>query len=142
MTDEGTLKRLAPLITQVTGVTPEDIKMTDVLMADLGAESIDLLDLSFLIEEEFGITIEADEFETQARERIPDGVYYRENGELTDAALVELRKLLPEIGQNRLVPGIRRTDLPSLLTVGVFVHLIQRKLALKAPGDPLKSPED
>ena len=106
------------------------IGLQQVLMENLGAESLDLLDLSFLIEERFGITIGSHEFEDQAKARLPGGVYEKE-GFLTPEALVELRRALPEIPPARLVPGLRKLELPSLLTVSVFVHLIQRKLAEK-----------
>ncbi len=83
MTEQEILKKLIPLIREVTGVREDQIKMESGLMQDLGAESVDLLDFSFLIEETFGITIEADEFEEQASKRIPEGVYEKD-GLITD----------------------------------------------------------
>lgn len=130
MTELEIFERLRPLVKEVTGVPVERIQMEHVLMENLGAESLDLLDLSFLIEERFGITIGSHEFEDQAKARLPGGVYEKE-GFLTPEALVELRRALPEIPPARLVPGLRKLELPSLLTVSVFVHLIQRKLAEK-----------
>lgn len=128
MTEKEVLDKLKPLIREVTGARDDQIKMDTVLMQDLGAESIDLLDLSFLIEETFGITLEADEFEQQAGKRIPGGVYEKD-GYLTDEALQELRKTLPEVPPEYLQPGLKKIELPSVLNVSVFVHLIQRKLA-------------
>lgn len=133
MTEPEILEKLRPLVREVTGVPVERIHMEHVLMEDLGAESLDLLDLSFLIEEQFGITLSAHEFEDQAKARLPGGVY-EQDGFLTPEAVVELRKALPEIPPARLPPGLRKLELPSLLTVSVFVHLIQRKLAEKAQG--------
>jgi hypothetical protein len=98
------------------------------LFRDLGAESIDLLDLSFRVEETFKVTIDSNELERAARERLPGG-QYEQDGHLTEAALAELRRLLPEAEADRLVPGLRKADLPSLLTVSFFVRLIARKLA-------------
>lgn len=131
MTEQDVLQKLRPLIFEVTGVPEQDIAMSSVLMNDLGAESIDLLDLSFLIEERFGITIEANEFERQASAELPDDAY-EQDGFLTAAALEKLRQALPEIAPDKLSSGLRKVDLPALLTVGVFVHLIQRKLAARA----------
>ena len=127
MTDEQVFEKLLPLIREVTGARAEQITMASGLMADLGAESIDLLDLSFLIEEMFEVTIEADEFEREASERVPGGEYER-NGVLTEAALQELRRSLPEVPPEKLSLGLKKIELPSVLTVGVFVHLIRRKL--------------
>ena len=132
--EEAVFGRLASLVTEVTGVGSEEIAMESVLVTDLGAESIDLLDLSFLIEEEFGITIEPNEFESRARRSMP-GIEYEKDGYLTAEALAELRRALPEIAPRRLTTGLRKMDLPNLLTVAVFVHLIQRKLAVKSEGE-------
>jgi acyl carrier protein len=128
------LDRLRPLITEVTGVPAAEIAMESVLMTDLGAESIDLLDLSFLIEETFAVTLEANEFERQVRSSIAGSAYVVE-GRLTPEALAELRRLLPEVPAARLSTGLRQADLPTVLTVGVFVHLVQRKLAAKTTVD-------
>lgn len=136
MTEQDVFAKLAPLVTEVTGVATETIAMNSEFMGDLGAESIDLLDLAFLIEERFSIMIGPDEFERQVARDIPGGVYERD-GYLTDEALVELRKALPEVRPDRLRPGLRKIELPSVLTVAVFVHLIQRKLAAAEAANAL-----
>lgn len=128
MTEDEAFAKLLPLIRQVTGAREDEITMESNLMEDLGAESLDLLDLSFLIEEEFGITIEADEFEQQAKERMPGSVYDRD-GILTDEALEELKMALPEVPPEKFAPGLKKIEIPMVLNVAVFVHLIQRKLA-------------
>jgi acyl carrier protein len=134
MTEQEIFQKLLPLVREVTGARPEQIKMDSSLMQDLGAESIDLLDFSFLIEEEFDVTIESDEFERQATERIPEGVFEKD-GLLTDEALEELKKALPEIPSDQLKPGLKKIELPSVLNVAVFVHLVQRKLTEKLRED-------
>lgn len=126
-TDAEILERLRPLLVEVLAVAPERIQPGSTLVGDLGAESIDLLDLSFRIEEAFGVTIEANELEREARRRAP-GVEYESGGLLTDAALDQIRAAAPELDSNRLVKGLRRSDLPALLTVEFFVRLIARKL--------------
>jgi len=132
-TAEEIFEDLKPLLVEVLGVAPERIRRESVLVADLGAESIDLLDLSFRIEERFQVTIEANEIEREAKHRMPDGVY-EQGGFLTEEALVEIRRAAPELDPGRLVKGLRKVDLPALLTVGFFVRLISRKLAAKTEG--------
>ena len=131
MTEQEIFNKLVPLVREITGARKEQIKMESGLMIDLGAESIDLLDFSFLIEEEFGITIEADEFEKQAKARIPGGTY-ENDGFLTENALDELKKALPEVPTEHFKSGLKKIELPGVLNVAVFVHLIQRKLAEKS----------
>jgi acyl carrier protein len=123
-------ERLKPLLVEVLGVPLERIRPESVLVAELGAESIDLLDLSFRIEEVFNVTIESDEIEREAGKRLPGGVYTKD-GRLSSEALEELRKSFPELDASKFAGGIRKTDLPSLLTVRFFVKLVARKLAEK-----------
>jgi len=130
MTAREVFEKLRPLVSEVTGVPPDQIEMHHVLVTDLGAESLDLLDLSFLIEEAFGITLEPDELEQQAKARRP-GVVYEKDGYLTAEALEELQQELPEVAPERLRAGLRRADLPSLLPVSAFVRMIRRKVAAK-----------
>lgn len=127
MTEQEVYNQLAPLIHEVTGVGADQVTMESGLVSDLGAESVDLLDLSFLIEEHFNITIEADEFERQAGKRL-GGTPFERDGLLTAEALEELKRALPEVPANRLTPGLKKSGLSGILTVGAFVHLIQRKL--------------
>jgi acyl carrier protein len=133
MTENEILDQLKPLLVEVLGVSPGAIRMESVLVSDLGAESLDLLDLTFRIEERFSITIEANEIEREARKRLPHGVYAND-GKLTEEALAEIRRSLPELDASKLVTGLRKADLPSLLTVSFFVRLIARKLATQAEG--------
>jgi len=130
MTESEIFERLKPLLMEVLGVALEKIRLESVLVADLGAESIDLLDLSFRIEETFNVTIEGNEIEREASRRMPGGVYEKD-GRLTEEALAEIRKSLPELEARKLVGGLRKMDLPTLLTVNFFVKLIGRKLAEK-----------
>jgi acyl carrier protein len=133
MTNQEIFEELKPLLVEVLGVAPETIRLESVLVSDLGAESIDLLDLSFRIEEKFQLRVEANEIEREAKKRIPGGAYEKD-GYLTEAALDEIRRSLPELDTGKLVKGLRKMDMPALLTVSFFVHLIARKLAGKAEG--------
>ena len=128
MNESDVFEKLVPLIREVTGVRADEVTMDSYLMRDLGAESIDLLDLSFLIEETFDITLESDEFESRTQQSI-SGADYERDGYLTVEALTELRNALPEVDPAFLREGLRKIEVPSVLNVAVFVHLIQRKLA-------------
>jgi acyl carrier protein len=130
MTEQEIYDQLVPLIREVTGTRPERITMQSGLMEDLGAESLDLLDLTFLIEEHFGVLIEANEFERRAAARL-NGEPYEKNGLLSEAALAELRRALPEIPAEKLAHPLPKQMLPRFLNVAVFVHLIERKLSEK-----------
>jgi acyl carrier protein len=127
-TEQEIFEELKPLLQEALGVRPEQIQWDSVLMRDLGAESIDLLDLSFQIEDKFKVSMEANEIERRAKARLPDGGYEKD-GLLTGEALAEIRASVPGLDESKLVVGLRRADLPSLLTVKFFVKLIASKLA-------------
>lgn len=130
MTEQEIFERLVPLVRQVTGAKVEQVTMDAYLVGDLGAESIDLLDLSFLIEETFAVTLEPDEFENRARARLGDDDYDY-GGVLTARAAEQLRIALPEIDGELIRAGMRKIEVPGVLNVAVFVHLIGDKLALQ-----------
>ncbi|HEX9046160.1 MAG TPA: phosphopantetheine-binding protein [Verrucomicrobiae bacterium] len=134
MTNEEIFEELKPLLVEVLGISPGQIQLESVLVSDLGAESIDLLDLSFRIEEKFKVRIEANEIERDAIQRLPGGLYEKD-GRLTDAAISEIQKSLPGLDPGKFPKGVRKMDLPSLLTVSFFVLLIARKLAAKGEGN-------
>ena len=52
-----------------------------------------------------------------------------EKGFLTELSLTELKNSIPEIPAEKLIHGLRENDIPKLLTIGVFVRLIEEKLA-------------
>lgn len=132
-TETEILEKLKPLLEEVLGVRPDQIHPHSELVTHLGAESIDLLDLTFRIEETFQVRIEANELEREAIKQLPGGVFEKD-GKLTEEALAELRRAAPELDPAKLVAGLRKADLPALLTVGFFVSLIQRKLSLNPAG--------
>ena len=132
-TEPEILEKLKPLLVEVLGVRPDQIHPHSELVTHLGAESIDLLDLTFRIEETFQVRIEANELEREAIKQLPGGVFEKD-GKLTEEALAELRRAAPELDPAKLVTGLRKADLPALLTVGFFVSLIQRKLSLNTEG--------
>jgi acyl carrier protein len=132
-TEPEILEKLKPLLVEVLGIRADQIHPQSELVTHLGAESIDLLDLTFRIEEAFQVRIEANELEREAIKQLPGGVFEKD-GKLTEEALAELRRAAPELDPAKLVAGLRKADLPALLTVGFFVSLIQRKLALNNAG--------
>ena len=58
-------EKLCKLIAEQFGVDPETITADTAFVDDLGADSVDLMDLSMALEEEFGMEeMEADEIES------------------------------------------------------------------------------
>ncbi|HZU96715.1 MAG TPA: phosphopantetheine-binding protein [Planctomycetota bacterium] len=109
------------------------------LIEDLGAESLDFLDLLFRLEDEFGIVLPQREFTDADRLGLSENDLASRDGTLTPAAIERLRTLLPEADPRKLAPGLKRNEIARCLTVQSFVNLVRRKLEQgKMEGKPTR----
>jgi acyl carrier protein len=127
MTDVEILDTLNTCIASTIGIRREEITIDSSLIVDLGADSLDLLDLVFSIEQAFGIEITRGEIEKRVRASLPEDEF-EQNGFLTEKAKEALKKQLPEIDPDKFVGNLRGIDIAKLLTVRVFLRMIKEKL--------------
>src|SRR5580698_8649799 len=85
--------KVSATLVEALNVDEEDIKPTSTLQGDLGAESIDFLDIVFRLEREFGIKIRRGEL-------FPESIFHGDpdlvqNGLVTDKGMAELRTKMP-----------------------------------------------
>jgi acyl carrier protein len=97
------------------------------LIADLGAESLDFLDLVFRLETEYGVKIPRDGIRLAAQDGLAEG--FDQGGVLTAEALERMRILMPEIPAAKLATGLRTHQIPELFTTETFVRLVAWRLA-------------
>ena len=94
-------------------------------MGDLGAESIDFLDIVFRLEKAFSIKIEQSEL-------FPDNVLSDENyvvdGKVTDTGMAELRKRLPHANLDEFDASRSVDDFSNIFTVEAIVKFVESKL--------------
>jgi acyl carrier protein len=119
-------------IVEALGVDEEEVTPGAVLFDDLGAESLDLLDIVFRLEKGFGIKIPRGGIQQD----LLDAEGLKEADVLIDGALTargaeELKKRMPEVDQQRITEGFRIDDIPTLFTVQTFVTIVTRALAEK-----------
>lgn len=58
-----TFEKIKDIIVENLGVSPEKVKLEASLADDLGADSLDAVEISMAVEEEFGISIPDEELE-------------------------------------------------------------------------------
>ena len=121
-------QRVTAIVAEALDRLPQDIAPSDSLIDDLGAESIDFLDVQFRIERAFELKFAADELWRGAFDA-QDPKWVRE-GRVTDAGLVELRRRQPEYRWERFAGGLRQSDLPRLLSVETIALELERRLGL------------
>ena len=103
----------------------EEVKLESNLMSDLGAESLDFLDVVFRIERAFSIQITRGEMERAARGDMSEEEF-APAGVISEKGLERLRQLMPE-AKDRILSGLRPTQILSLFTVQTFVNLAAGK---------------
>ena len=121
-----TYARVVGVLVEALNADEEDITPAATLHRDLGAESIDLLDIVFRLEREFDIHIGRDElFPASIFQGDPEFV---ENGKVTDKGMVRLRSQLPYADLSDFEGDRRLSAIPDLFTVGLVAQFIDWKL--------------
>lgn len=119
-------QRVCAIVADAVALPPDRVRPDHFLMHDLGAESLDYLDIVFKLEQEFGIQITRGEMESAARGGMTDDEF-APDGVISDAGLQRLRELMPEAG-DRIQPGLRPTEILGLFTVNTFANIVEGKL--------------
>lgn len=117
--------RVSAIVAASLGCDPGRVQLTSSLMADLGAESLDFLDIVFELERAFGIQITRGEMERAARGDMSEDEF-APGGTVSPAGLARLRLLMPESAE-RIQPGLRPVQILGLFTVQTFVNLVCAK---------------
>lgn len=126
MSREQVLQQVQEVLVDALGVDDDEVTEQATLMGDLGAESIDFLDVVFRLEKGFGIKIPREElFPAETLMNNPEFV---DNGKLTGKGLAELREKMPhsDISAFEKDPDINK--LGDLFTVGMIVNFVESKL--------------
>jgi len=126
MSRDDVFKEVQEVLVDALGVDDDEVTVDATLMGDLGAESIDFLDIVFRLEKAFGIKIPREElFPAESMMNNPEFV---KNGKLTEVGLQELREKVPhtDITEFQNDPDINK--LGDLFTVGAIVNYDDSKL--------------
>ncbi|MCB9549374.1 MAG: acyl carrier protein [Myxococcales bacterium] len=97
---------------------------------DLGAESLDLLEIVFLLERAFDIKIPRGGIQEASQEGL-DPAEYEVDGVLTEKALEKLKELMPEVDPDEFTPGLTANEIPRLFRVQTFANIVARLLEEK-----------
>jgi acyl carrier protein len=135
MNEEEIVSKVKLSIAETVGIKEEEVTLDASVIDDLGADSLDLLDLVFQLEQEFDIRITRGEIESRAKETMPEEDF-EVDGFLSEKAKEALRSSLPEVDASRFEGNIRKSEIPRLFTVKTFIKIVKEKLETK--NDPQK----
>src|SRR5436309_16001021 len=125
-TQEEIYAKVSATLIEALNVDEEEIKPTSTLQGDLGAESIDFLDIVFRLEREFAIKIPRGEL-------FPEAIFqgdpeFVQNGRVTDKGLAELRARMPFADLSSFEKNPEVGAISDLFTVEMITRYIQGKL--------------
>ena len=127
MTRDEIYAKVQDVLMDALGVDKEEVTPDAVIRDDLGAESIDFLDIMFRLEKSFGIKIPKGEMMPEGLQNDPTLV---EGGNLTDKALAMLGEKMPhaaaEIETLRTDPKL--DNMSKLFTVNAITNYVESKL--------------
>jgi acyl carrier protein len=119
--------KVSATLVEALNVDEGDIKPESTLQADLGAESIDFLDIVFRLEREFGIKIPRGEL-------FPESIFqgdpeFVKDGRVTDKGLQELRTRMPFADLSKFEADPEVSNIGDLFTVDMITRYIQGKVS-------------
>jgi acyl carrier protein len=133
MSREEILEGVRRCVSTTLDIPADSIREDARLIENLGADSLDLLDLTFQLEEAFAIRISPRDIERRTRAKLGD-VPLEVDGVYTPEALAELRAALPEVPPGELAEGLTQAQLPYRFRVATMVNLVSRLMGEQHTG--------
>ena len=124
-TKEEVFEKIRTALVDALGVDDDEVTPNATLVSDLGAESIDFLDIVFRLEKTFEIKIPRGEL---FPEDILTNSVYIKDGKVTDVGIAELRKRMPFADLEGFAKNPVVQDFASLLTVADMCRFIEGKV--------------
>ena len=119
-------QQVQEVLVDALGVDDDEVTVNATLMADLGAESIDFLDIVFRLEKAFGIKIPREElFPVESLMTDSELIH---NGKLTEKGLSELRDKMPHTDLSEFEKDPDINKLADLFTVDAIINYVEAKL--------------
>jgi acyl carrier protein len=125
MTAEQVFEKVKEVLVEALGVDDEEVKPDATLIGDLGAESIDFLDLVFRLEKGFNIKIPRGEL-------FPDNIVnnpeFVQNGKLTPAGVTQLKQRMPHADLTNFEKDPDINKMAELFKVQTIVNYVLTKV--------------
>ncbi|QDS91285.1 Acyl carrier protein [Roseimaritima multifibrata] len=125
-TDEEIFAKVREALEDALGVDEDEVTPEATLVGDLGAESIDFLDIVFKLEKAFDIQIPREELWP---EDILTNSTYVDDGKVTPEGLLELKRRMPWANLENFEKNPRVQDFGNLLTVQDMCSYVKSKAA-------------
>jgi acyl carrier protein len=123
--NEEIFEKVQSALVAALGVEEDEVTPQATMVGDLGAESIDFLDIVFKLEKAFGIKIPREEL---FPEDILTSGQFVQDGKVTAAGILELKQRMPWADLGKFEKNPRVQDFGDLLTVNDLCRYISSKI--------------
>lgn len=125
MNRDDIFAKVRTVLVEALAVDEDEVTPTASLVADLGAESIDFLDIVFKLEQAFGFKIAQGEL---FPENVAQDPRYVRDGKVTGEGIAALRARLPHLDFAKLESDPQLSKVPTLFTVDTLCKFVAAKL--------------
>ncbi len=125
---------------EALGLDDDEVEYDATIIEELGAESLDLLDIVFRLERTFDIRIPRGGVEEAVRAALEEGETLETHGILTEVGLRRLRLAMPEVPDEFFKEGLKTSEIPLLFRVSTFCRLVAELLEAKRAEEPEGGP--
>jgi len=126
LSEDEIFQKVSEALIEALDLDEDEVTLEAKLSADLGAESIDFLDITFRLEQAFGIKIPQGDL-------VPDNLLndpeYVRNGKLTARGMIEFEDRMPHADLTKFKQDPDVGKIMDLFTVETIVNFIKGKLA-------------
>lgn len=129
MTRDEIFGKVKEVLVDALAVDDDEVQPNASLFKDLGAESIDVLDIIFKLEQAFKIKIGQGELFPEDVMKDPR---YVTGGKVTDLGIAELKNKLPHVDFAKLEQDRAVSKVFDILTVDALVRFVERKVKATA----------
>jgi len=126
MTRDEIYDKVRDVLVEVLAVDEDEVSPEATLTGDLGAESIDFLDIVFHLEQTFDFKIEQGELFPDNVAQDPEFV---QDGKVTEKGLTVLKEKMPHADFSGLEGDPQISKVAEIFTVNAIVNFVERKLA-------------
>ncbi len=124
-TKDEVFQKVQTALMEALGVDEEEVTAQATMVGDLGAESIDFLDIVFRLEKAFGIEIPRSEL---FPEDILTNAEYVKDGKVTPIGVADLKKRMPFADLTKFESNPVVQDFGNLLTVNDLCRYVESKV--------------
>lgn len=125
-TSEEVFEKVQETLVDALGVDDDEVTPEATLIGDLGAESIDFLDIVFRLEKNFDVKIPRGELFPEGLASAESG--YIQDGVVTEKGITELRDRMPHADVDKFAEDPKVENIQELFTVEMICKFLESKV--------------